>query len=58
MIKLCTNYNMFAFLIIVSAFYLLISMWLLFVAIQVEPEIDAEERPEEIQMQIEMLLRA
>ena len=58
MIKLCTNYNMFAFLIIVSAFYLFISMWLLFVAIQVEPEIDAEERPEEIQMQIEMLLRA
>ena len=58
MIKLCTNYNMFAFLIIVSAFHLFISMWLLFVAIQVEPEIDAEERPEEIQMQIEMLLGA
>ena len=47
MIKLCTNYNMFAFLIIVSAFYLLIFIWLLIVAMQVEPEIDAEERSEE-----------
>ena len=43
---------MFAFLIIVSAFYLFILIWLLIVAMPAEPNIDEEERPEEMQMEL------
>ena len=54
MIKLCTNYNMFAFLITVSASHLLFLTCFVILAMQVNHQIhtDTEERPEEMQMQL------